>query len=252
MEVGQGFLVGGIDVNEDDGFGVVAGDDGAGEELPELSLIEAAEQIAERRIEREGGAVGFAGGPLKCEDGREGLHLDEARGETAAVFADEAEVGGEEMRMGVLVGGAPGLGNGGEGAGEIGGIVDELEGEVDADAGHLVEHGGGEETGSLGDREGDMRARDRVERMQHGAKGLGAEAGVEVAAEGGNHENRVQGTGGRGTGGRGSCQWSVISDQKSLGRSRANGGGATGRFAAWVGKARKIAGQRAHRPVDNS
>ena len=78
---------------------IVAGDDGAGEELPELGFIEAAEQIAERRIEGEGGAVGFADRPLKSEDGREGLHLDEARGEAAAVFADETEVGGEEMRM---------------------------------------------------------------------------------------------------------------------------------------------------------
>jgi hypothetical protein len=31
--------------------------------------------------------------------------------------------------------------------------------------------------------------------VEQGAKGLGAEAGVEVVAEGGNHENRVQGTG---------------------------------------------------------
>jgi hypothetical protein len=28
--------------------------------------------------------------------------------------------------------------------------------------------------------------------VEQGAKGLGAEAGVEVVAEGGNHENRVQ------------------------------------------------------------
>ena len=168
------------------------------EELPELGFVEAAEQIAQRRIEGEGGAVGFADGALKSEDGREGLHLDETGGEAAAGFADEAEVGGEEMRMRVLIGGAPGFGNGGEGAGEVSGIVDELEGEVDADAGHFIEHGGGEEAGRLGDGEGDVGAGDGVERVQHGAEGFGAEAGVEVVAEVGNHENRVQGAVGSG------------------------------------------------------
>jgi hypothetical protein len=47
VEVGESFLVGGIDVDEDDGFGIVAGDDGLVKELPELRFVDAAEQITE-------------------------------------------------------------------------------------------------------------------------------------------------------------------------------------------------------------
>jgi len=114
VEVRESFLADGVDVDEDDGFRIVAGDDGLVEELPELRLVEAAEQITEGRIEGEGGAVGFAEGKLKSEDGGEGLHLDETWSEMAGGLADEAEVGSEEVGMRGLVGGAPGFGDGGE------------------------------------------------------------------------------------------------------------------------------------------
>ena len=45
MEVGQGFLAGRIDVDKDDGLGIVSGDDGTAEELPEASLVEPAQKI---------------------------------------------------------------------------------------------------------------------------------------------------------------------------------------------------------------
>ncbi len=187
VEVGEGFLVWWIDVDEDDGFWIVAGDDGAREELPVLGFVDAAKEVAERGIEGESGAPGFTDGKLKSEDGREGLHLDELRGEVAAGIADEPEVGGEEVGMGSLRGGAPGFGDGGEGAREVGRIVDELESEIGADTGHFVEEGLREEAGGFRDGKRDMGARDGVEGVEHGAEGFRAEAGVEVAAEGGNH-----------------------------------------------------------------
>ena len=183
--------MGGVDVDEDYGFGVVAGDDGLGEELPEGLFVDAAEQVAEGRIDGKGGAVGFADDELKPKDGGEGLHLDKARGEAAIGFANEAEVGGEEVGMGGLGGGSPGFGNGGEGAGEVGGVVDELKGEVDADAGHFVEEGLGEEARRFGDGEADVGSRDRVERVEHGAEGFRTESGVEVVAERRDHWGEV-------------------------------------------------------------
>lgn len=187
VKVGQRLLVRWIDIDEDDGLGIVAGDDGAGEELPVRGLVEASEEVVEGWIEAEGGSVAFAGGELKSEDRGEGLHLDQARGERAISIADQAKVGGEEVRVSVLVGGAPAFGDGGEGAREVSGIVDETKGEFGADAGHVIEQGLREEAGSLRDGEGDARARDGVERVAQIAKGLRAEARVEVAAERGNH-----------------------------------------------------------------
>jgi hypothetical protein len=102
--------------------------------------------------------------------------------------------------MGVLVGGAPWFGDGGEGAGEVGGIVDELEGEVDADLRNFVEERLREEAGRLCDGEADAGARDGVEGVEHGAEGFWAEARVEVLAEGGYHRRRV-------TRGEGGGQW---------------------------------------------
>ena len=91
-----------------------------------------------------------------------------------------------------MIGGAPGFGDGGEGAREVGGIVDELEREVDADLGNFVEERLREEAGCFCDREADVGARDGVEGMEHGPESFGAEARVEVVAEGGDHEDRVQ------------------------------------------------------------
>ena len=192
MEVGQSFLARGVDVDEDHGLRIVTGDDRLGEEIPEGGFGEAAEEVVERCIERESGAVGFADGELKSEDGREGLYFDETRRERAIGFADEAEVRGKEVGMCGLVGAAPGLGDGSERAGEVRGIVDELESEVDADARDLIEQRLRKEARGFRDGEGDVGARDGVERVEHGAEGFGAEARVEILAEGGNHENRVQ------------------------------------------------------------
>ncbi len=187
--------MGGIDVDEDDGFRIVAGDDGAVEEMPEGGFGEAAEEVVEVGREREGGAVGFADGPLKSKNGGEGLHFDEAGGEAAVGSRDEAEVGGEEVRMRVLIGGAPLFGDGGEGAGEVVGVGEELMGEVGAGGGHFFEEFAGEEAGGFRDGEGDVGARDGVEAMEKGAEGLRAEARVEVLAQGGNHRGRVAQTG---------------------------------------------------------
>ena len=79
VEVGQRLLVGRIDVDEDDGFRIVAGDDGALRAASRSRLVEAAEEVPERWIETEGDSVLFADGKLESEDGREGLHLDESR-----------------------------------------------------------------------------------------------------------------------------------------------------------------------------
>ena len=187
VEVREGFLVRGIDVDEDDGLGIVAGDDGAVEEVPEGGCVLAAEEVLERGVEGEGGAIGLAGCELKSEDGGEGLHFDETRGEGAGGFTDEAEVGGEEVRVRGLAGCAPGFRDGGEGAREVGRVVDEAEGEVNAGAGHFVEERLGEEAGSLGDGEGDVGAGDGVEGMEQVAEGFWVKAGVEVAAEVGDH-----------------------------------------------------------------
>lgn len=62
-----------------------------------------------------------------------------------------------------LISAAPGLGDSGERAGEIGGIVDELEGEVDAGLRDFFQQRLGEEAGSFCDGEGDVGARDGVE-----------------------------------------------------------------------------------------
>jgi hypothetical protein len=217
VEVGEGFLLGGIDVDEDDGFRIVAGDDGAVEELPIAGVVEAAEEIGERRIEREGRAIGFANGELKSEDRGEGLHLDEARGQAAVGLADEAEIGSEEMGMGVLRGGAPGFGNCGEGAREVGGIVDQLEGELGADGGHFVDEQAGKEAGSFRDGEGDVGARDGVEGVEHGAEGFGLEAGVEVVAEGGNH----RGESNTGSGRRAVCERRADNEREKVSEKRA-------------------------------
>jgi len=188
-------LVGGVDVDKDDGFRIVIGDDGLVKELPELRFVEAAEQITERGVEGESGAIGFAERELKSEDGREGLHLDETGSELAGGFADEAEVGGEEVWVRVLVGGAPLFGDGREGTREVGGVVDELEGEVVADLGDFVEERLRKEARCFRDGKRDVGARDGVEGMEQVAEGFRAEARVEVLAEGGDHENRVQGAG---------------------------------------------------------
>lgn len=191
VEVGQGLLVGGIDVDEDNGFGIVAGDDGAIEEVPEGRFGEAAEEIVEAGRQRKGGAEGFAEGPLKAEDGGESLHFDEAGSETAAGFAHETEVGGEELRVGILVGGAPFFGDGDERLGEVFRVGEEPVGEVGADAGHFVEKLAGEEAGRFSDGEGDVSARDSVKAVEQGPKGLGAKTVVEVLTQRGKHRGRV-------------------------------------------------------------
>lgn len=192
VKVGEGLLVWRVDVGEDNGFGVVASDDDAVEEFPKGGFVEAAEEIVEIAGQGEGGSVSFAERPLESEDRGKGLHFDEPGSEAAVRLADETEVCGEEVGMGVLGSGAPRFRNGGEGLPEVFGVVDQAEGEVGTDLGHFVEQGFREEAGSFSDREANVGARYGVEAMEHRAEGAGIKPAIEVLPERGNHRGRVQ------------------------------------------------------------
>src|SRR5690349_17960677 len=103
------------------------------------------------------------------------------------------------MRMGILIGRAPALRNGCEGAGHVFGIGEEAVRQIRTDGSHLVEELLWEEARRLRDSERDMRARCGVEAMKHGAVGLRTKAAaIKVSAQIGDHRKRVK----RGPGGR--------------------------------------------------
>ena len=83
-------------------------------------------------IEVEGLDVLVGEDVLIAEDGGEGLELDEFWAERAVGVPDEAEVDGHEVGDGVLVGDAVLLGDGLIGGLEVGGVVEELVGQVGA------------------------------------------------------------------------------------------------------------------------
>jgi hypothetical protein len=169
---------------------VSAGDD-AGKELPKARFGMPVEEDIERGVEGERGAVVFGKDELVCVDGREGLQLDEARGEAAAGLADESEVDGHEVRVRRFVGGMPGFGDGFAGCGKIFGVADKLVGEVSADGRHFGQQFAGQEDGSLSDAEADVSADAGIEIAQKGAVGFGTEARIEVLPQRGDHANRV-------------------------------------------------------------
>ena len=83
---------------------------------------------------------------------------------------------------------APGFRNCRKRAGKVFGVADQLEGKVDADAGHLIEQRLREKARRFGDGKPNVGARNRVEPIQHRPKHFGAKAVVEIMAQLGDHK----------------------------------------------------------------
>ncbi len=126
-------------------------------------------------------------GVLIAEDGGEGLKFDELWTEGAVGIADEAEVYGHEVGLGVVVGHAVLRGDALLGGLHVGGVVEELVGECGAGLCEVVDEGFWEEAGCFGDAEFDVGAAAAAETGEEGfVFGLG-EVGVEPIAIGLQH-----------------------------------------------------------------
>jgi hypothetical protein len=128
VEVREGLLVVGVDLEEDYVFGVVVADDDFAEELPVGLLGKVAEILLQIGIEVEGFDVLACEDVLVAEDGGECLELDEFWAEGSVGVADQSEIDGHEVRMAILVGNAVWLGDGSARGLHVSGVVEELTG----------------------------------------------------------------------------------------------------------------------------
>jgi hypothetical protein len=187
VEVGEGLLVGGVDLEEDYVLGCVIVEDDLREELPVGLFVEATEVPGERGVEVVGFDVLAAEDVLIAEDGGEGLEFDELWTEGAVGVANEAEVHGHEVGLGVLVGHAVLRGDALLGGLQVGGVVEELMGELGAGLGELFHEGVGKEAGGFGDAKVDGGSGAPVELGEQVFIFGGAELRVEAVAIGLQH-----------------------------------------------------------------
>jgi len=185
-EVAEGFLVLGVDFEEDDVFGGVAVEDGFTEEVVVGGEVEAGEEVLEVGVEIVGAEV-LAGhfGLIGVEAG-EALDFDEL-GSVAAGVVNDTEIGLDEEGLAGFVGDAVLRGDFMGGGGEVGGVGEELGDEFAAGAGHLLEEVAGEEAGGFGVAEIDGPADGMGEGGEEVLVLAGSPAAIEVFAEGGEH-----------------------------------------------------------------
>jgi hypothetical protein len=193
VEVGEGFLMVRIDFEEDYVFGVVPVEDDVRQLLPESGLGMIAEEILEGGIEGVDGAVVFGEQELEGLERWESLQFDEHGLKGTVGGVDEAEVGGHEVWVWSFGGGAEALGDDFRGGGAVVGVGQKLMGKVGSDAGHGFEKFAGEEDGGFSNAEADAGAGTGVEIVEEMAVVPGAEARVEVVAQGGDHADRIRG-----------------------------------------------------------
>ena len=187
VKVGEGFLVVGVDLEEDYVFGIVFADDDLAEELPVGLFGESAEMSLKGAIEVVGFDVLAGEEILITEDGGEGLELDQFWTERTVGVSHETEVDGHEVGLWIFVGDAEPIGDGGVRGLHVGGIVEELVGEIGAAVGEFLEKRWREEAGSFGDAEFNVGASEGIEAGEKIRVGLRGEVRVELIAIGLQH-----------------------------------------------------------------
>jgi len=152
VEIGQGLLQIGRDIGQDHRIRIMVANDHLPQKLPETGFIETAQQASESGSQTKSGTISFAQNPLKSKDRREGLHFNQTTDQPPFGIARQTEVGGQEMRVRILIGGSPSLGNRRQRARHVLAIREQAVRELAADRSHFIQKPLREEARGLSDR----------------------------------------------------------------------------------------------------